>query len=73
MMQHKECRSCEYWDKYLFMCSYAEKEGRTRLSLHGGNWRRLMVKCEEYKPGKKVRREAWRELPAIPAKSRRRK
>lgn len=77
-MQHAECRECAYWDGYLGMCNYADMVGRTRLSLHGGNWRKLYVgKCAEWKQCKKKRKKkagyAWRELPAIPAKSRRKR
>ncbi len=71
---NKECRSCTYWDGWTGVCGYAEKEGKTRIAVHGGDYRELLKdSCPDRKPLKRKRRSrhAWRDNPAIPDKMRR--
>lgn len=76
-MQHEECKTCEYWDRYMWLCDYASSEGKTRIALNGGNWRKLYVgKCDQWKQSKKKKKKAgyaWRELHDNQAKSSRKK
>lgn len=51
-----ECKTCVYWDGYLGLCQYAEKEGTTRLSLHNGNVEEMQnAPCGEWKKQKRSR------------------
>lgn len=75
-MQHEECKTCKYWDRCMYLCDYASIEGKTRIALNGGSWRKCYIgKCAKWKPGKKFQPQAghaWREHAALP-KARRKK
>ena len=68
-MQHAECKTCKYWDRMMYLCDFATIEGKTRIGLNGGDWRKCYVgKCAQWKPGKKFQQagKAWRERAALP-------
>ena len=75
-VMNKECRSCKYFESWLGVCGYAEQVGKTRIAIHGGDYRELLDgPCQERKPRKRKKSDghAWREKPIIPNKMRRKK
>ena len=46
IMLHQKCRGCEYWNRTSACCDYAESTGRTRLSLHKGEYLALKTDKE---------------------------
>lgn len=74
MLNPRECRGCEYYDKHLWLCGYAEKTGKTRIAQRGGDYTALLEgPCLERKQRKRPQRsgEAWR-VPTVKKRRKRR-
>ena len=52
----KECRTCIYGDTAAGGCVYLLVTGKSRIALHGGDYRNLLgTPCKERKAGRRRR------------------